>query len=122
MLLKRRTRTALVFAHNFIYIVATRRTPTSGTSSRRKALVALSDSLGVGAESDDSDMLFEFDDGPHPRATSTASASMRRDFVLVGVLTSFAAAQREMSERDDYVHTYETRYETDRLFMHMSMC
>ncbi|KAE9035979.1 hypothetical protein PR001_g4639 [Phytophthora rubi] len=67
-------------------------------------------------------MVFEFDDGPHPGATSTASASMRRDFVLVGVLTSFAAAQREMSERDDYVHAYETRYDTDRFLVHVFLC
>ncbi|KAE9035004.1 hypothetical protein PR003_g9930 [Phytophthora rubi] len=91
-------------------------------SSRRNAGVELSDSSGDGVESDDSDILFEFDDGPHPGAPSTASASVRRDFVLVGVLTSFAAAQREMSERDDYVHTYETRYETDRLLVHVFLC
>ncbi|KAE9138737.1 hypothetical protein PF010_g846 [Phytophthora fragariae] len=76
----------------------------------------LSESSEYESNSDSSDMKFEFDDDPYPDETTmrqVTAPSARREFKLVGVLSSFTSAQRDTSERDDYVHTYETRYETD---------
>ncbi|KAG7393094.1 hypothetical protein PHYPSEUDO_012430 [Phytophthora pseudosyringae] len=78
---------------------------------RHRTAVALSESSGDECNSDSSDVVFEFDDDPYPGGTTSRQTTVpaaRRDFTLVGVLSSFISAQQDMCERDDYVHTYET--------------
>jgi len=74
---------------------------------------------------DSSSSASEFEFSGHEALTAFGAhdtAPHRLSYVMIGVFQTFSAAYREMTDQSDDVHTYETRYTTQRLVARVYRC